>query len=324
VDFVGIFENLEKALAFDSKDVQSVVEGLDVLEARFRQLMNGGRREYLPLLGMQPGTSPDKAAESALSHFRDDETRQEYYRFFRELEDLYEIVSPNPFLRDFLDDYNTLAGLYDLLRAAYEGVRITDRELARKTSELVQKHTQGGLIREALQVYGINERTLEEIARTQQPNTVKVFNLLKSVQEEVMREAARAPYLMSIGERAENIAEQFRLRQVSTEQALKQLQDLVNEINAARREQAQRNISAESFTVYWLLSKIGRATPEVAEKAAAEMKLVFAAYPHWRTSDSQARTVRTELYKALVNAGIAEVSEMVERIMTIVGKEPTA
>jgi len=39
VDFVGIFEKLEKALAFDSADVQAVVEGLDVLESRFRELM---------------------------------------------------------------------------------------------------------------------------------------------------------------------------------------------------------------------------------------------------------------------------------------------
>jgi len=34
LDFVGIFENLEKALAFDSKYVQSVIEGLDVLKSQ--------------------------------------------------------------------------------------------------------------------------------------------------------------------------------------------------------------------------------------------------------------------------------------------------
>jgi len=38
VDFVGIFENLEKALAFDSKDVQSVVHA-DVLLERFARMM---------------------------------------------------------------------------------------------------------------------------------------------------------------------------------------------------------------------------------------------------------------------------------------------
>src|SRR5207237_3197749 len=129
----------------------------------------------------------------ALSFFRDDEVRQEYYQFYRELEDLYEIISPSAFLREFLDDYNALASLYDLLRAAFEGIQITDRELARKTAELVQQHTQGGLIREALHVYEINERTLEEIAADNQPDTVKVFNLLKSVQQEVKREIERAP-----------------------------------------------------------------------------------------------------------------------------------
>src|SRR5204862_2754723 len=39
LDFVGIFDKLEQALAFDSADVQGVIEGLDVLQGRFLQLM---------------------------------------------------------------------------------------------------------------------------------------------------------------------------------------------------------------------------------------------------------------------------------------------
>src|SRR2546422_10565574 len=39
LDFVGIFDKLEKALAFDSEEVQGVVEGLDVLQQRFATLM---------------------------------------------------------------------------------------------------------------------------------------------------------------------------------------------------------------------------------------------------------------------------------------------
>jgi len=321
VDFVGIFEKLEKALAFDSADVQAVVEGLDVLESRFRELMERGRKEYLPIIAARSGLSADKAAESALSHFRDDDTRQHYYRFYRELEDLYEIISPSAFLREFLDDYNALAGLYDLLRAAFEGIRITDRELARKTAELVQRHTQGGIIREALHVYGINERTLDEIARENQPDTVKVFNLLKSVEQEVAREIERAPYLLSIGERAERIAEEFKLHQASAEQALKKLEDLVSEINSARQEQAKRDIPAEAFAIYWLL-KQDAASPEAAENAARSMKSVFAEYPHWRTSEAQARDVRRKLYLVLVEAGVTGVSAGVERIMAVITRGP--
>jgi type I restriction enzyme R subunit len=317
LDFVGIFDNLEKALAFDSKDVQAVIEGLDVLQVRFKQMMEHGRGEYLPVA---KGETTDKAAESALLHFRDEEKRHEFYRFYRELEDLYEIISPDPFLREYLDDYQRLADLYALLRSAYEDIRITDWELARKTAKLVQEHTQAGVIHEAVKVYEVNAQTLEQIAQTSQSDTVKVFNLLKSIVQQVQDEATKSPYLLSIGERAEQIAEAFKLRQLSTQEALKQLEELVQEINTARQEQAERNISAEAFAIYWLL-KQGGTSPKQAEGVAAEMRSAFDRFPHWQRSEAQAREVRKALYGCLDKAGISHVTEIAERIMQIVGRE---
>jgi type I restriction enzyme R subunit len=317
LDFVGIFDNLEKALAFDSRDVQAVIEGLAVLQVRFKQMMEHGRGECLPVA---TGETTDKAAESALLHFRDEEKRHEFYRFYRELEDLYEIISPDPFLREYLDDYQRLADLYALLRSAYEDIRITDWELARKTAKLVQEHTQAGLIQEAVKVYEVNAQTLEQIAQTSQSDTVKVFNLLKSIVQQVQDEATKSPYLLSIGERAEQIAEAFKLRQLSTQEALKQLEELVQEINTARQEQAERNISAEAFAIYWLL-KQGGTSPEQAEEVAAEMRSAFDRFPHWQRSEAQAREVRKALYACLDKAGISHVTEIAERIMQIVGRE---
>src|SRR5262249_10350370 len=69
LDFVGIFEKLEDALAFDSEDVSGVVEGLDVLKRRFAQQMAAGRRDYLPSPHGQTGNN---AAEAVLAHFRDE------------------------------------------------------------------------------------------------------------------------------------------------------------------------------------------------------------------------------------------------------------
>jgi len=39
IDFVGIFSNLEKALAFDSADVEGVVKDIDELKKRFAEKM---------------------------------------------------------------------------------------------------------------------------------------------------------------------------------------------------------------------------------------------------------------------------------------------
>jgi type I restriction enzyme, R subunit len=315
LDFVGIFENLEKALAFDSKDVQSVIEGLDLLKERFAGMMRKARSAYLRLVA---GRSADKAAEAALEHFRDEEARQEFYRFFQELEDLFEIISPDAFMREFQEDYDRVAALYALLRSAYEGGGLIDRDLARKTARLVQERTEASVIREAVEVYEINVQTLHKIAESQQPDTVKVFNLLKSIEKAVREQASASPYLLSIGERAEAIAEAFKQRQLSTQEALSQLEYLTREINEARREQAERNISAESFTVYWLLKTAG---VEAAESVAAKLQDTFARYPHWRTSEQQAREVRRALYGALGKRGVKDVPALAEQVMSVLLRE---
>ena len=58
--------------------------------------MAEGRTKYLPIT---QGKSGDKAVEAMLEHFRDKEVRQEFYTYFNELEELYEILSPDAFLR---------------------------------------------------------------------------------------------------------------------------------------------------------------------------------------------------------------------------------
>jgi len=314
LDFVGIFENLEKALAFDSKDVQSVIEGLDILKARFRERIATGRNEYLPLI---KGRSDDKAAEAALELFRDEDKRHSYYGFFRELEDLYEILSPDPFLRQFVEDYQKLADLYALLRSAYDNRGITDRELARKTAHLVQEHTQVGVIHEAVSIHEINPQTLEKISKSGQSDTVKIFNLVKSIGQKVLDEAVRAPYLFTIGERAEAIAEAFKQRQFSTQEALKQLEELINEINEAEREQAERGISGEAFAALWILKQEGIGIAE-AEKVAGEMVGILKDYPHWLTSDKQARQIRRRLYSLLERDKVDNIPETVEKIMSVI------
>lgn len=64
--------------------------------------MEKGRTEYLPL---SSGRKDDKGIELVLGHFRNRELWDEFYRYFRELEELYEILSPDPSLRPFLEDY---------------------------------------------------------------------------------------------------------------------------------------------------------------------------------------------------------------------------
>lgn len=309
LDFVGIFEKLEKALAFDSQDVQGVVAGIEVLTARFEDLMRVGREEYLSLVADKRA---DKATEAVLEHFRDKESRQQFYQYFRELQELYEILSPDAFLRPFLADYEELARMVHLLRAAYESSIPIDRSFLRKTAQLVQEHAKTLGIEEPEGLYRLNAQTLQQITEDHQPDAVKVFNLLKALRDVVNQKGMQSPYLIPIGERAEAIARAFEDRQATTQETLHQLTALVDEYAQAETMQQESGLSPEGFAAYWFFRREGLAH---AEGIAQEIETVLARYPHWERSPDQERGVLTAFYKILIDAKVDAVVDYANRLL---------
>ena len=305
LDFVGIFDNLEKALAFDSEDIEGVVRDIAVLKERFRNLMETSQNYLTPI----KGKTQDKAVEAVLEQFTDEEKRHEYYRFFKELADIYDILSPDAFLRPYIEDFETLARMYRILREAYDMGILIGQDFSKKTAELVQKHTKSGQIRATLEVYEINENTLKLIESDGRSDTERVFNLLKSIERLILDESAKSLYLVSIGEKAGLIAKLYKERQRSTQETLEALKSLVDEINAARKEQAEKNMAPEVFSVYWLFQNEGVANPE---GKAVQMDKVLTHFPYWRNNEKHEREVKRELYRILLQNGIKDTKRMAE------------
>ncbi len=317
VDFVGVFDNLERALAFDSADVEGVVEGLDVLKERFAALMEQGRREFLPL---SSDKSDDKAAEAVLEHFRDKERRETFYAYFRELEEVYEILSPDPFLRPFLEDYQALVEMYRLLRSAYEPNVPVDKSFLRKTAEIVQRHTATSTVHEAQATYEIGAAALLALIEDNKPDTVKVFNLLRELHRLVEAKGKEQPHLIPIGERAEAIRRAFEERQIESQQALQELSNLVHDLQEAQAQRQQSALSPEAFAVAWWLRVQKGVDGEQADCLAASLESAFREFPHWAVSESQARELRQQLYKGLIAAGVKDVVAWTDEMLTLLRK----
>ncbi|GIV73277.1 type I restriction endonuclease subunit R [Caldilinea sp.] len=330
VDFVGVFENLERALAFDSKDVSGVVEGLEVLQARFTELMEQGRREYGMITTEKtesteknsvfsvPSVVNDKTAEAVLEHFRDRERREAFYTFFRELQEIYEILSPDPFLRPFLKDYERLVEMYRLVRSAYEPHVPVDKSFLRKTAEIVQQHTVTSAIKEPQATYEIGPAALLALLHEDKPDTVKVFNLLKELHRLVAEQGKTAPHLIPIGERAEEIRRRFEERLISAQEALQDLDEIVRQLQAAQEECRSSPLSPQAFAVEWWLRTQG-VEAEKAAQTAASLEEAFALFPNWLISVADERELRTRLYKALVavTTNVEEVIPWANRILDL-------
>src|SRR3972149_238082 len=137
LDFVGIFDKLEKALAFDSDEINAIVKDLKLLKVLFKNKMESRAPEYL---GLIERNFNDKDVDTLIEHFRDPERRKELFKEYKEIEMLYEIISPDAFLRPFIEDYATLSGIYEVVRNAYARRVYVDRAFQKKANELVQRH----------------------------------------------------------------------------------------------------------------------------------------------------------------------------------------
>lgn len=311
LDFVGIFDKLEKALAFDSQDIEGVVHDIEVLKERFTELIEDARKDYITLIGKK---TQDKAVEAILQHFMDEEKRHEYYQFFKEISSIYEILSPDAFLRPFIADMETLTRMYKILKEAYEPGIAIDKELSRKTAKLVQEQTKSGKIKPALEIYEINEATLRKIDESKASDTEKVFNLIRSIAKTIQDNVSLRPYLIPIGERAELISQLFKERQKNSQETLEELKRIIQEINTAKKEQAERGMPVEIFSIFWVLKKESIDQPE---DKANQMRAVLAKYPHWRKSESHEREVKRELYAVLFQSGMRDTRKVTETAKNI-------
>jgi len=305
IDFVGIFDNLERALAFDSEDIKGIVEGIDVLKERFAELIETGKTEYLHFLNIG---NDDKIANALLESFRDKDKREEFYRFFRELQELYEVISPDPFLRPFMEDYRKLAYMYRVLRNAYEPKVDVDKSFLRKTAEIVQRNTHTLTLDILSETYEITPETLEALlAAKHKPETVRMFNLLNTIARMVAEEGRDKPFLIPIGERAERIRKAFEEKQINSRQALKELERLVSEIKEARKQMEETHLSGKAFAVKWWMRVQKEMDPETSERLAVGIDEALREFPHWIKSSTQEGRLRKKIYKILLEAGIRDV-----------------
>jgi type I restriction enzyme R subunit len=80
------------------------------------------------------------------------------------------------------------------------------------------------------------------------------------------------------------------------------------------KEQAEKNMPVDIFTVYWVLKNEGIDNPE---ERAKQMKAVLEKYPHWKKNKGHEREVKKKLYGILLKSGLKDKSGIVKVVQDI-------
>lgn len=293
VDFVGIFEKLEKALAFDSDVIASVIQNIDVLRESFKREMRETAPQYLEWVR----GNDDKAKERAVEHFNQKKLREEFYRTFKRIQTLYTILSPDPELRPFILDYQMLAELYGWVHAWFEARPYRDEDVTEKTKRLLREHTSAYNLRLPTEIKELGPKELAALKSSDDSDTVKVLNLSKVLAKLVIDEGGQKPFLLPIGERAEAVRQQYENRQLSTQQALAEFEKLAEEYTRADAEREQMDLGGNAFAIFKTLQAT---KPETSPAQAQAVDAVFARFPDYNWNEQQKQQLRAELYRVLL------------------------
>jgi type I restriction enzyme R subunit len=315
LDFVGIFDKLEKALAFDSDEINAIVKDLKLLKVLFKNKMESKAPDYL---GLIERNFDDKDVDTLIEHFRDPERRKEFFKEYKEIEMLYEIISPDAFLRPFIGDYGTLSAIYQVVRKAYTRTVMVDREFQAKTNHLVQQQVGSYGVGGLGEIVAIDGNTIELIKNKSGGDGTKVINLIKSI-EKLAEEYSDDPYLIAMAERARAVQESFEDRQTSTAEALAELLREVEGNETRKKEQAEKSFDGLTYFVYRSLLD---AKIQNAEAVSRKIRHAFTEFPNWKRSENAFRELRKKVTFAIFaeTDDLNRVTAMVDELFTLLEK----
>jgi type I restriction enzyme R subunit len=317
VDFVGVLRELKKALRFDSSDVSGVIEDLDLMLADFLRRIEIARTEYLESAG--EGSPDERLERMVYGRFLEPEARKAFFDDYKDIERLWEILSPSPELRDHIATFERLAKLYATVRNAYTESGGYTADLAYKTARLVRENVTQYDLGRVIKTVTFDVKTLENLRHEPGSDEGKVFNLVRGLQQEIDEDPAGAPVLQSLKERADRILKELEHRQSTGLAAMDKLATLAAEKEEAMRAARDTGLSPRAFGVFWALRedaalrRVGIAPLDLARDAESEL----GRFPNARVNEDERRRLRASLYRPLLALGGDERSRVVDAVLAI-------
>ncbi|MDI3430171.1 HsdR family type I site-specific deoxyribonuclease [Aeromonas sp. V90_14] len=324
VDFVGVLRELKKALQFDSSDVSGVIEDLDVLLQDFLQRIEQAKKDYLE---SDAGGSPDERLERLVfGRFLTPEARKAFFEHYKEVEALWEILSPDPALRDHIATYRQLSQLYATVRNAYAEKVGFVADLAYKTRRLIEESAEQHGLGRLTKTVTFDVATLKSLRGDNGSDEGKVFNLVRGLQHEIDQDPAAAPVLQPLKDRAERILKDLEERKSNGLAAMDHLAALAAEKEAAMKAARDSGLSARAFAVAWVLRedaavKTAGIDPMTLAKDAEEL---LGRFPNAPVNADEQRRLRASLYKpflALAQEERARIVDLVVQLLLADGGE---
>ena len=302
VDYIGVFEDLQRALTFDQQSYSAGIMDMALLRQRFIDLLENAETLLTPIA---PATVEGRTGR-IIEHFFDETVREPFLKLTGELTDAWQVLSPDPFLADFKARYYAVMDVVETVTSYYRPQTEQQRAVAQflgRTEELIQRNVASYEVAAPLPLYPINRTLAETLKQDQVSERVKVINLQRSLLAFIEQHKASNPYLESLAAAVEAVIEQLHQRQISATTALEHLQQQAESAVSAQEERAQSPLDNLAFSLRMALKAHLPAAAQAnhnVETLAEGVAVYLRDNDGWRHNDKLEGQVRLELLRRLL------------------------
>ena len=299
VDYIGIFDDVAKALFFDSESVEKVISNIESVKGKVPEMVEA-------CISFFPGVDRTRddweglvAAQECLP---DDETKDQFGAYYRALNRVWNALSPDACLNPYKSEYKWLSKVYDSIRPTDERGRLIWAALGPKTLQLVHENISVESVVKDEDVIEMDAQIIEKFI-SGDASAGKKKRKLEVDLAAIILAHPNDPRFVKLGERMEKLREEHEAGLLTSIQFLKALLALAKEAVQIMKQQPPEPDGNDPFAkgkaaLTELFQSVRNAnTPVIVERIVNDIDGIvkIVRFPGWQNTS----TGRKEISKNL-------------------------
>lgn len=229
VDYLGIFDDVAKSLAFDDKSVQQVISNIEELKEQLEPAI-AMALAFFP--GVDRTVGGYEGLVQAQSAIAGNTTKDAFGQAYSVVSQLWEALSPDPMLTPYRDDYRWLTDVYESVRPSDIAGRLVWHALGAKTIDLINENVQVE-IPHSTETIVLDAQTIEDLMLGKRKD-IPAVEIERQITARIARHLSN-PVFVELGKRLNALREKYADIQQSSLDFLRELLELARDTVAAEK-----------------------------------------------------------------------------------------
>ncbi|MCC7362107.1 MAG: HsdR family type I site-specific deoxyribonuclease [Anaerolineales bacterium] len=316
VDYLGVFDDVARSLAFDEEGFRRVVSDIAGLKA---QLPGAVQKCLAYFAGVDRALTGYEGLLAAQACLPNNDVRDAFAADYSALGKLWEALSPDPSLAEHEGDYRWLSQVYVSVQPSSGTGALLWHALGAKTIELIHQNVHVDAVRDDLDDIVLDAELLEAVLGSADPEK-KAGEKAREIEFKLaqrLRKHLGNPRYRALSERLEALKAKHEMGQLHSIAFLKQLLDLARDVVQAERETAPEEDENRGRAALTELFQAVRnpETPIIVERLVTEIDSIVRVvrFSGWQATAAGEREVRKALRRTLLNYKLHQDMELFEK-----------